>query len=90
MKKTTVSIKGVTFTPCNLSPVYNWKSDIFQLYSRPSATKIAIFKDRSQKLDGIYSLTGNCNFFSIYGYIFDDAWKKHNVKITPSYNYILD
>lgn len=67
--------------------IYNGKT-IFDLYARPSQEKIKIYFEREKKLDAIYWLTGNNFRFYIFGSITDENWQKHNVKITPSYNYI--
>lgn len=90
--KNNVTINWISFTPTNsITPLYNYKSNIFDLYDRPSYTKISIFNEWNEKLDCIYWLTWNTSVFSIYWYIIDkENWKKHNVKITPSYNYVLD
>ena len=69
-------------------PYYNWKTDIFQLYARPSNTKISIFRYWERKLDEITALRWNSMFFSIYGKITDNNWEVKNVWITPSHNYI--
>lgn len=87
---TTKTINWITFTVnSRLTPLRNWKTSIFDLYSRPSYTKIKIFNDWD-KLINIYWLTWNSCTFTIYGDILDENWQKHNVKITKGYNYLLD
>ena len=90
--KNTIVINWINFTKTNsIQPVYNYKSNIFDLYDRPSYTKINIFNEWSEKLDCITWLTWNKFNFSIYWYIIDkENWQKHNVKITPSYNYVIN
>lgn len=89
-KMKTITINWVNFTQKKLDPYYNWKSDIFDLYKHPSQKKIKIFNYRSKTLNNIYWLTWNMHNFSIYWNIIDQNWQLHNVKITQSYNYILD
>lgn len=89
MKNTT--IKWIQFTIKNsIDFVNNWITSIYSLYEKPSYEKVKIFNEWNEKLDWIVWLTWNKNFFSIYWYVFDNDWIKHNVKITPSYNYLLD
>ena len=87
---TTRTINGINFTVNpKITPVKNWKTDIYDLYDHPSCTKVRIFNDWDKKIC-IYWLTGNSSVFSIYWSIRDDEGKDHNVKITPSYNYLID
>lgn len=90
--KNTITINWINFTKTNsIRPLDNGNYSIFDLYDRPSQTKISIFNEWQEKLDCIYWLTWNTSVFSIYWYIIDkNTWIKHNVKITPSYNYVLD
>lgn len=89
MKKT-ICINGVYYTPKKAAIYSNWKSDLFQLYEKPSCEKVRIFNDRKQKLNCIYWLEGNSNTFSIHGNVKDENWSIHNVWITARNNYILD
>ena len=89
MKKT-VAIKWIQFTKKNLDPVYNWKNSIFDLYDHPSHEKIDIFNYWDWVLDEVYWLTGSKFSFSIYWLIKDEDGITHDVKITKSYNYILN
>lgn len=86
----TTTINWINFTFKKFNPIKNWKSEIHDLYWNPSYNKIRIFNEWDWKLDLIYWLTWNFHNFSIYGSIKDNDWKFHNVKITKSYNYILD
>ena len=89
MKNTT--IKWIQFTIKNsIDFISNWKTNIYQLYDKPSYEKTKIFNEWKNKLDWITWLTWNKFNFSIYWYIFDNDWIKHNVKITQSYNYLLN
>ena len=89
MKKTT-TINGDVYTYGRFEPVYNYKTDIYDLYDRPSYEKIQAFEEWNKKLVEIYGMTGNTCQFSIYGYVKDEEWRLHNVKITRDYNWILD
>ena len=89
MKKT-VTINWVTYTQKKMDPFYNGKSDIYDLYKTPSYEKVCIFRKWQDKLNCIYWLSGNTNFFSISWDVIDENGKLHNVKITRSNNYILD
>jgi len=89
--KNTILINGDCYTPTTKIEWYsNRKTDIFDLYERPSQTKVAIFKEWQEKLHSIEWLTGNSCRFSIYWTLKDEDWHLHHVKITPSYNYLLD
>lgn len=86
----TIIINWTSYKFKHYSPVKNWMDDIFDLYARPSQTKIEIFRDWSKKLSRIYGLTGNSMFFSIYWTVKDENWVEHDVWITPCNNYILN
>ena len=86
----TTTIQWINFNYKNFNVIKNWKTCIYDLYEKPSYRKVKIFNDWQWKLDLIYWLTWNFHNFSIYGSIKDNDWKFHNVKITKSYNYILD
>ena len=89
--KNTILINGDYYTPTkNVERMSNRKTDIFDLYERPSHTKVAIFREWQEKLHSIEWLTGNSCRFSIYWTVKDENWEIHHVKITPSYNYLLD
>ena len=71
----TTTIKWIQFTIKNsIECINNWITNIYQLY----------------ELDRITWLTWNKFNFSIYWYIYDNDWIKHNVKITQAYNYLID
>jgi hypothetical protein len=61
-----IEINGVFYTPKAFNPRENGKNSIFDIYARPSDTKIAIFREWEKKLDYITGLQGNSNTFSIY------------------------
>ena len=87
----TTTIKWIQFTIKNsIDFINNWKTSIYSIYERPSYEKVKIFNEWKEKLDWIVWLTWNKFNFSIYGYIFDNDWIKHNVKITQAYNYLLN
>jgi hypothetical protein len=89
MKNTT--IKWIQFTIKNsIDFVSNWITSIYSLYEKPSYEKVKIFDEWNEKLDWITWLTWNKFNFSIYWYIYDNDWIKHNVKITQAYNYLLN
>ena len=88
--KNTVLINGVYYTPKKMDPFYNWKSDLYQLYKKPSYGKVCIFRKWKEKLNTIYWLSWNSHFFSISWNVIDENGVLHNVKITASHNYILD
>ena len=86
----TATIKWIEFTIKNsIEYVNNWITNIYSLYEKPSYEKVKIFNEWQEKLDRITWLTWNKFNFSIYGYIYDNDWIKHNVKITQSYNYLI-
>ena len=88
MKKTT--IKGDVFTFKKFDIVRNWKTDISDLYEKPSQEKKDAFKKREAKLSKIYGLIGGIQNFSIYGEIIDEEGNRHDVKITKGNNFILN
>lgn len=73
-----------------MDPFYNWKSDIYDLYEKPSYEKVCIFRKWKEKLNTIYWLSWNSHLFSISWNVIDENGVLHNVKITASHNYILD
>lgn len=89
MRKTTV-INGDYFTFKKFTPVFNGNNDIYDIYNKPSCYKIQAFNEWNEKLVEIYGMSGNSCTFSIHGYIKDENWKLHNVRITHDNNYILD
>lgn len=89
--KNTILIGSDRYTQNNkIERHSNRKTDIFDLYERPSSTKVAIFREWQEKLYTIDGLIGNSSVFSIYWTVKDGDGHLHHVKITPSYNYILD
>lgn len=85
----TITIKGKTFIFKDFDSCHNGISDIYKLYKRPSAEKVIAFRRWEKILDCIYGIKWNSNCFTIYGYITDDNWIEHDVKITRFNNYIL-
>ena len=52
--KNTILINGDYYTPTkNVERMSNRKTDIFDLYERPSHTKVAIFREWQEKLHSI-------------------------------------
>lgn len=52
--KNTILINGDYYTPTkNVERMSNWKTDIFDLYEKPSYTKVAIFREWQEKLHSI-------------------------------------
>ena len=88
MKKLT--IRGDAFTFKKFEPVFNWKTDIYDLYEKPSQAKKEAFDEREEKLAKIYGLVGGIQNYSIFGEIIDEEGKRHDVKITKSNNFILN
>lgn len=87
----TIEINWIHFTPKNFSLINNWKTKLENLYKNPSSIKRHIFEFWKNELLDIYWLTGNQMMFTIYWRIKDSKdWKIYDVKITKSYNYILD
>lgn len=88
MKKLTIN--GDVFTFKKFDIVKNWKTDIFDLYKKPSKDKKEAFEERKGKLSKIYGLIGGIQNFSIYGEIIDEEGNRHDVKITKGNNFIID
>lgn len=87
MKKT-IEINGDVYEITKKGDIYiNSKKSIFDLYKRPSETKIKIYNYWKDKLTEITALSWNAMFFCIY-WIITHEWRKYNVKITPAHNYI--
>jgi hypothetical protein len=87
----TIEINWINFTPKKFSPIYNWKTKLEDLYKNPSYIKRHVFEFWKNELFEIDWLTGNQMMFTIYGTILNQKdWKLYNVKITKSYNYILN
>ena len=87
----TIEINWINFTPKKFSPINNRKIKLEDLYKNPSYVKRDVFEFWKKELFDIYWLTGNQNMFTIYWRIKDDNdWKLYDVKITKSYNYILN
>ena len=86
----TVKINGTTYTVKKAEPYFNGKTSIFDLYDRPSTTKVVIFREWQEKLNSIYGLVGNSCTFSIYWDVIDENGVKHDVRITHANNYILN
>jgi hypothetical protein len=86
-----IEINWINFTPAKFSPINNGKTKLEDLYKNPSFIKRNVFEFWKNELDEIYWLTGNQMMFTIYGKIKDNLdWTIYNVKITKSYNYILN
>ena len=88
MKKTT-TINGDVYTYGRFDGCYNGITSIYSLYDRPSYEKIQAFEEWNKKIV-ITGMTWSKFVFSIYGYVTDEDWHVHNVKITRDYNWILD
>lgn len=88
MKKT-VTINGDVYTFGRFEPVYNGKTNIFHLYDRPSQEKIQAFEEWDKKIT-IQGMIGWTYNFSIFGEVKDEEGKRHEVKITRDYNWILN
>lgn len=88
MKKT-ITINGDVYTYGRFDPVFNYKTDIYDLYDRPSYEKIQAFNEWDKKIT-IHGMVWSKFSFSIHGYVTDENWDVHNVKITKDYNWILD
>ena len=87
----TIEINWIHFTPKNFSPINNWKTKLEDLYKKPSWTKRQVFEFWKNELFEIYWITRNPMMFTIYWSILNQKnWKLYDVKITKSYNYILD
>lgn len=85
-----VQIRGDLFKFKKFDVVKNWKTDISDLYEKPSQEKKDAFNEREAKLSKIYGLIGGKQNFSIYGEIIDEEGNRHNVKITKGNNFIID
>lgn len=85
----TTTINGTVYTFKKFDQVRNWKSDIFELYEKPSQDKIEAFNEREKKLTCIYWLIGGKQNYSIFGDVIDENGDRHPVKITKSNRFIL-
>lgn len=85
-----LQIRGDLFTFKKINIVKNWKTDIFDLYEKPSQKKVEAFKEWEAKLSKVYGLIGGSHNFSIFGEIIDEEGERHDVKITKSNNFILN
>ena len=86
-----IEINKINFTPAKFSPISNGKTKLEDLYKNPSYIKKDVFEFWKNELFDIYWLTGNQMMFTIYWRIQDSKdWKIYDVKITKSYNYILN
>ena len=85
-----LEIRGDLFKFKKFDIVRNWKTDISDLYEKPSKEKKDAFNEREGKLAKIYGLVGGIQNYSIYGEIIDEEGKRHDVKITKSNNFILN
>ena len=88
MKKT-ITINGDVYTYWRFTPVRNYKTDIYDLYDRPSYEKIQAFEEWNKKII-IRGMVWSKFVFSIYGMVIDEDGNYHQVKITRDYNWILD
>ena len=87
----TIEINWINFISKNFSPISNEKTKLEDLYKNPSSIKRNVFEFWKKELFDIYGLTWNVNQFTIYWRIQDyKDWKLYDVKITKSYNYILN
>lgn len=87
----TIEINWIPFTPKKFSPINNRKIKLEDLYKNPSFVKRDVFEFWKKELFDIYWLTWNQMMFTIYWRIRDHLdWTIHDVKITKSYNYILN
>ena len=89
MAKKTITINGDVYTYGRFEPISNRKTDIYDLYDRPSYEKIQAFEEWNKKI-AIYGMVWSKFVFSIYGEVKDEEGNWHNVKITRDYNWILD
>lgn len=85
----TTTINGTTYTFKKFGPIFNWKSDIFDLYEKPSQEKKDAFKKWKGKLARIYWLIGGIQNYSIFGDVIDENGERHAVKITKDNAFIL-
>ena len=85
-----LQIRGDVFKFKKFDIVRNWKTDIFDLYEKPSQKKRNAFNKREKKLARVYGLIGGSHNFSIFGEIIDEEGNRHDVKITKSNNFILN
>ena len=64
-------------------------NNLWQLYEKPSITKVEIYRDREKKLNRVYWVSGNKNQFVIYWNIKDsETWLVYDVRISQAHNYI--
>lgn len=83
-----VTVRGINFEEANFTPVHNWRTELSDLYKKPSSTKQDVFNYWKEHLFYIYWLTWNLHMFQIYWCIRDDNWFVRDVKITPFHNFI--
>ena len=83
-----VTVKWICFREEDFSPVHNWRTELKDLYKKPSKKKQSVFDYWKSKLFYIYWLTWNLYTFQIYWCIRGEDWIIRDVKITPSYNFI--
>jgi len=89
MSKKTITINGDVYTYGRFEPISNRKTDIYDLYDRPSYEKIQAFEEWDKKIV-IQGMVWSKFVFSIYGEVKDEEGNWHNVKITRDYNWILN
>lgn len=87
----TTTINGINFEVKKFDPFAYSCNDLFQLYDRPSSTKVEIYNEWQEKLNRIYGVSWSKHQFTIYWNIKDqETWLIRNVRITKAHNYVLD
>ena len=88
-----VTVNGINFEVMNTKTnPYSWgKSDIYELYQRPSAIKVAIWEDwlnffRNLGYIDTIRVHGNCMMFSIVADIVSKDGNRYNFYITKAHN----
>ena len=86
-----IEINWINFIPKKFNTLSNGIIKLEDLYKNPSSTKRYVFEFWKKELFDIYWLTWNLHQFTIYWRIQDSKdWKIYDVKITKSYNYVLN
>lgn len=67
-----------------------WLKSFYNLYDRPSQTKVEIYEEWYKVLNSVYGCTGSKFAFTIYWNVKDEATGQlYDVRISKDHNYIM-